>query len=174
MEYKKGSIVKHPNNDLAWGHGVVMKDSDEITIQICFAKVGLKTLSLQHIKPILVDKTIEAETEALEIIAKNRIYVDEPFVDIFQDIKSKYPNHLVIIRNGCYFEVFEHDAEKLSKMYGWKIYERQIGFPMTGFPEDTQKIWKDLRALKIPFIVVSQLPKEVMGKIQRSISEVFL
>jgi hypothetical protein len=174
VEYKKGSIVKHPNHNLGWGNGIVVKDSDGISVEIRFSSVGLKTLSLHHVKPIHVDKTIEAKAKSFETIGKNRIYVNESFADIFQEIKSKYPNHLVIIKNGYYYEVLERDAEKLSKMYGWKIYERQVGLITTGFPEGAIKIWDDLKGLNIPFIVVSQLPNEVNGKIQRSISEIFL
>jgi len=112
--------------------------------------------------------------EAKEIIEKNRVYIGDSFFDIFQDIKSKYPNHLVIIENGRFFEAFEKDAEVLSKKYGWKVYERQIGVSMTGFPVEAHKIWGDLRSEKIPFILVSQLPKKDQGKIHRSISDIFL
>ena len=174
MEYKIGCVVKHPNQNLDWGMGVVLKDDDGMSVQVCFASVGVKTLSLQHIKPIIIDNPSEHAAKVKEIIAKNRVYIGDSFLDIFQDIKSKYPNHLIIIENGCYFEVLEQDAEMLSKRYDWKIYERQSGVSTTGFPVVTKKIWKDLRVEKIPFVLVCQLPKNERLGIQRTISEVFL
>lgn len=110
--------------------------------------------------------------ETQRIAEKNHIYIAEPFVNIFQDVKSKYPEHLVIIQNGCYFEVLEQDAEYFSNLYGWKIYERQVDVPMTGFPEASNKVWQDLKRDKKPYIVVSQLPNTQRGKIKRSISEI--
>ena len=174
MEYKIGCVVKHPNQNLDWGMGVVLKDDDGMSVQVCFASVGVKTLSLQHIKPIIIDNPSEHVAKAKEIIAKNRVYIGDSFLDIFQDIKSKHPNHLIIIENGCYFEVLEQDAEILSKRYDWKIYERQAGVSTTGFPVAAKKIWEDLRVGKIPFVAVCQLPKNERLGIQRSISEVFL
>jgi len=171
MGYKKGNIVEHPNAD--WGQGVVLEDSDGIIVKISFEKVGVKTISLQYVQPVVVDTDIVSDIEVRRITDANRVYVGEFFIDIFQDIKSKYPEHLVIIQNGCYFEVFEQDAEYFSEMYGWKIYERQIDVPMTGFPEDAKKVWEDLKNNNQPYVVVSQLPQKRLGKIERSISAIF-
>ncbi len=172
MGYKKGNVVEHPRAE--WGRGIVLEDSDGSTVKIGFEKVGVKTIALQYVQPAIVDAAIVSDTKVKRIAEKNRIYVDEPFVDIFQDIKSKYPEHLVIIENGCYFEVLEQDAEYFSNMYGWKIYERQIDVPMTGFPEDAKKVWVDLKNLGKPYLVVSQLPNPKQDKIQRAISEIFM
>ncbi len=173
MEYKIGCVVKHPNQNLDWGMGVVLKDDDGMSVQVCFSSVGVKTLSLHHIKPIIIENPSEHAAKAKEVIAKNRVYIGDSFLDIFHDIKSKYPHHLIIIENGRFFDALEQDAEMLSEKYGWKIYERQTGVAI-GFPVDAQKIWEDLRNQKIPYIVVSQLPQEGQGKIHRSISQIFL
>ena len=166
-----GNIVEHPKAD--WGRGIVLEDSDGSTVKIGFEKVGVKTISLQYVQPIVVDTATVSDTEVKRIAEKGRVYVDEPFVDIFQDIKSKYPEHLVIIENGYYFEVFEQDAEYFSNMYGWKIYERQIDVPMTGFPDGAEKVWIELKNSHKPYVVVSQLSNPKRGNIQRTISEIF-
>ena len=175
MEYKIGCLVKHPNQNLDWGMGVVLKDDDGMSVQVCFASVGVKTLSLQHIKPIIIDNPSEHAAKAKEIIAKNRVYIGESFFDIYHDIKQKYPNHLLIIENGIYFESLEQDAKILSKKFEWKIYERQVDVSMIGFPSYFKKhVWEYLRSQNIPFVFVSQLPKNERLGIQRSISEIFL
>jgi hypothetical protein len=171
VDYKKGNVVKHPKAD--WGRGIVLEDSDGSTVKIGFEKAGVKTISLQYVQPVVVDTASVPDSEVKRIAEKSRVYIDEPFVDIIQDIKSKYPEHLVIIENGCYFEVLEQDAEYFSNMYDWKIYERQTDVPMTGFPENAKNVWIDLKNLHKPYVVVSQLPNPKRGKIQRTISEVF-
>ena len=168
--YKEGDIVLHPKMD--WGRGIVRENSDGETVQVLFEKVGTKKLSLAYVA--LVQLNIEEESdmdfERMEI--NNKIYVDTPFVDIFSDIKLKYPKHLVIIENGCYYEVLYDDAQYLSGLYGWTVYERQHKVPMTGFPDTSRNIWDDLESFRKPYLIVSQLPTPSNNKIKRKISEV--
>lgn len=171
MRYEKGNIIAHPNMD--WGHGTIMENSDGKTIQVLFEKVGRKKLSLQHVKPILLDADLISDTNINRLEINHKIYVDISFIDIFIDIKSKYTDHLVIIENGCYYEILNEDAEYLSKLYGWTIYERQLGIPMTGFPDNAKNIWDDLVSLGKPYLIVSQLPTASNNKIKRKITEVY-
>ena len=171
MKYLKGSVVKHPKAD--WGKGVVLEDTSGPTIKIRFEKVGLKTLSLQHIEPILLDDQTVSEIEVFRLAQMDRIYIDETFKDIYDDIKSRFPSHIVVIQNGYYFEVLEEDAEYFSREYGWKLYERQAGVTITGFPDQVQKAWRDLRKKNTPYILVSQLDQREGGKVQRAITEIF-
>ena len=171
MKYLKGSVVKHPKAD--WGKGLVLEDTSGPTIKIRFKKVGLKTLSLQHIEPILLDDQKVSEVEVVRLAQMGRVYIDETFKDIYDDIKSRYPSHIVVIQNGYYFEVLENDAEYFSRKYGWKLYERQAGVTITGFPDQVQKAWRDLRETNTPYILVSQLDKLEGGKVVRTITEIF-
>ena len=171
MKLEEGKVVKHPKAD--WGYGVVLEDSDGKTVEVGFEKVGVKTLSLKHIELLVVDSTEVSKTQAEKMAAKFFIYSGEFFIDIFNDVKTKYPEHLVIIENGCYYEVLEQDAEYFSDKYEWKIYERQVGIPMTGFPVEFKWIWKKLKECDRPYVIVSQLPTQKGDEIQRSISEVF-
>jgi hypothetical protein len=171
MKFLKGTVVKHPKVD--WGKGVVLEDTSGPTIKIRFEKVGLKTLSLAHIQPIPLDEPMVAETEIARLEQMGRVYIDETFKDIYDDIKSRYPDHIVVIQNGYYFEVLEADAEYFSREYGWKLYERQAGVTITGFPDQVEKAWRDLRAKNTPYILVSQLDLREGGKVQRTISEIF-
>jgi hypothetical protein len=156
MKFLKGTVVKHPKVD--WGKGVVLEDTSGPTIKIRFEKVGLKTLSLAHIQPIPLDEPMVAETEIARLEQMGRVYIDETFKDIYDDIKSRYPDHIVVIQNGY---------------YGWKLYERQAGVTITGFPDQVEKAWRDLRAKNTPYILVSQLDLREGGKVQRTISEIF-
>ncbi len=139
IEYKKGDLVRHPKKE-DWGVGIVQEDCSEKLVSIVFENAGLKLLSLDYVKPIKISIENFTVNDLNKINSSARVYFDEPFVDIYNDIKSQFPQHLVIIENGCYFEVFEEDAEYFSNLYGWKIYERQEGVPMTGFPEDAKKV----------------------------------
>jgi hypothetical protein len=44
---------------------------------------------------------------------------------------------------------------------------------ITGFPDQVEKAWRDLRAKNTPYILVSQLDLREGGKVQRTISEIF-
>ena len=171
---KKGTIIKHPSLD--WGKGYFIENASNDIIKVCFEKVGLKTLSLKYITPIIIeDEPLATEDELDRIVGKERIkkriYFDERFVDIFNDIKSKYPKHLIFIHNGCYFDILFEDAEECSKLFNYKIFELSEGVPRTGVPIESKKIWDDLEQLHRPYIIVSQL--ETGEKPHRKISKIY-
>ncbi len=167
---KKGTVIKHPSSD--WGRGVVVENFGNDTIKVRFQKVGLKTLSLKYVTPVILeDEPLVTEDELERIIETERIYFNERFVDIYNDIKSKYPKHLIFIHNGCYFEILYEDAEECSKLFGYKIYERSEGVLSTGTPIESKQIWHDLRQLHRPYIIVRQL--ESGQKPHRQISEIY-
>jgi len=170
MKYKKGSIVLHPKMD--WGKGIVKERSDGKTVQVLFEKVGMKNLSLKYVELIRLDETSVPDIDLDRIDIKNRIYRDKPFVDIFSEIKLYYPDHLVIIENGCYYEVLYSDADYLAALYGWTIYERQHNVPMTGFPDNAKNIWNDLESLGKPYLIVAQLSSSG-NKVKRKITEIY-
>ena len=171
MKYARGSVVQHPKAD--WGRGVVLEDTAGPTIKIQFEKAGLKTLSLKHVALVVLADEAFSARDVERLTLPGRVYIDETFKDIYDDIKSIYPEHRVIIQNGYYFEVLEADAEYFSKIYGWRLYERQPGVTITGFPDQVEKVWRHLRTDKIPFVLVSQLDQREGGKVQRRIAEIF-
>jgi hypothetical protein len=111
------------------------------------------------------------ETELYEKQRKERIYFDERFVDIFNDIKSKYQKHLIFIQNGYYAEILFEDAEECSKLFGYKIYERSENVPTTGVPIKSKQIWHELQLHHRPYIIVRQL--DGGEKPHRKISEIY-
>ena len=100
-----------------------------------------------------------------------KVFLYEKFIDIHNYIKALYPDHLVFIQNGYYFEILNEDAEYCNQLYGWTIYERQANIPMTGFTDNIRKIWSDLRKFEKPYVLVSQLEKGDNPK--RGITEIF-
>ena len=167
---KKGTVIKHPTAD--WGKGIVLESAFNNTIQVRFEKVGLKTLSLEYVKPVILKNDSPVTEDELDRIkGKERIYFNEKFIDIFNDIKSKYPKHLIFIQNGYYAEILFEDAEACSKLFGFKIYERSENVQTTGVPIESKRIWEDLQQLQRPYIIVSQLDSG--GKPRRKISEIY-
>ena len=53
MKYRKGDRVHHPSM-AAWGLGLVLEDSDGITVRVFFVEVHEKTLSLTYVQPVVV------------------------------------------------------------------------------------------------------------------------
>lgn len=169
-KYVKGAWVEHPTAN--WGKGVVLEDTDGPTVCISFEKEGVKTIDLKYVEPRILSVTLAPVAEVERVSSRSRLYINESFLDIYRDIKSKFPLHLVIIQNGYFFEILEDDADYFTSLYGWKIYMRGDA-SITGFPDEAVSVWNKLRNLKKPFVVVSQLPTKKTGKIERHISEIF-
>ena len=169
-KYAKGTWVEHPTAN--WGKGVVLEDSDGPTVCISFEKEGIKTIVLKYVEPRIISASLATDEQVGQLAARSRLYIDESFLDIYSDLKSKFPLHLVIIQNGYFFEILEDDAEYFRDLYGWKIHSRGDA-SITGFPVEAVSVWNKLRALKQPFVVISQLPTKKTGKIERRISDLF-
>ena len=172
-KYFKGQLIKHPNRP-EWGIGVVIKDSDENILNVSFEIVGTKVLSLEYTEPEIVGSTPISEVEFKRRVEKHRIYVDEPFIDIYHDLKSKYPSHLVIIEKGMWYRMLEEDALFFQKEFKYQIVEHAIDVIGAGFPSwFLESLTKKLRKLEIPYLIVSQLPNPNNAKWQRKVSEIF-
>ena len=65
------------------------------------------------------------------------------------------------------------DAELMSKLYGWTVCERSERQPITGFKDDMTYIFRDLRNKNISYVLVSQITKKTIDKIERKVSEIF-
>lgn len=170
MKYLKGSWVEHPVED--WGKGVVLEDADELSVTISFEGVGIKTLDLRYVEPQIIRTALASEEKIEQLKASSRLYFNESFLDIYRDIKTSFPGHIVIIQNGYFFEALESDAEYFRSLFGWKIHARGNA-SVTGFPDQALSVLKKLRSLRQPFVIVSQLPPQKTGKIERQITEIF-
>ena len=169
-KYKKGSFIRHPTAD--WGIGHVVQDSNSESVVAVFEVGGYRTISLSHVTPLVVNYDDEIGRNKLDDQIKLRLYFAERFEDIYDDIKKKIPDHLVIIENGTYFEVINDDAEKCRKIYGWRVYSRVNGQSLTGFPIGSKNIFYDLESKKIPYVLVSQLSHKTKN-IERQVSRIF-
>jgi MutS domain I len=170
MKFLKDSFIKHPKVD--WGVGRVIKDTSSESVTAIFEKVGLKTILLSAITPIVVNYESEVGRNKFNDLIKLRLYFDESFEDIYNDIKSKAPNHLVIIENGTYYEVINEDAEKCRQIYGWKVYSRAKNQPLTGFPVERKSVFLDLQDKQISYVLVSQVSHKTKN-IERQVDRIF-
>lgn len=99
-----------------------------------------------------------------------------PFQQIYEDIKGRYPEHLVIIENGRFYDAFHEDAEYIGSVRNYEVYDqwgngiKKIGFPV----RHAESVWEDLQNSDQPFIVVGQLlGRDEEGRVQRKINEIF-
>ena len=170
MKFLKDTLIKHPKVD--WGVGRVIKDASSESVTAIFEKVGLKTILLSHVTPTIVNYELEIGRNKFNDLLKLRLYFDESFEEIYNDIKSKAPNHLVIIENGNYYEVINNDAEKCRELYGWKVYSRTKNQPLTGFPIENKNVFFDLQDRKISYVLVSQVSHKTKN-IERQVDRIF-
>ena len=101
--------------------------------------------------------------------------VSGTFKEIIQSIKSNRPHHLAIIQSGCFYEMFdENDISFFADRFSYNPSTRWGGVAFVGFPTSSEEVLPDLRDMKKPFVLVSQLPeKDEKGKTLRAISEVY-
>ena len=168
--YLKDTFIKHPKVD--WGVGRVVSDSSSESVSAVFEKVGYKTIHLSHIVPLVVNYDSEIGRNKFNDLIKLRVYFTETFEDIYKDIKSKAPNHLVIIENGTYYEVINDDAETCRKLYGWKVYSRAKNQALTGFPIGSKNVFHNLEDKMISYVLVSQLSHKTKN-IERQVDRIF-
>ena len=117
----------------------------------------------------------ETDNEIKQFVQKDRIYCDEPFIDIYHDLKFTYPNHLILIENGTYYTVLEEDALFFHKEYNYKTLSHAIDVIGSGVPVwRLEKVLNKLRYEKFPHIVVSQLPNPNNDKWERRVAEIFM
>lgn len=57
---------------------------------------------------------------------------------MYQEMKEDYPNKIVLIRVGDFYEAFEEDAKELAEVCNLYLATRNLGehglVPMAGFP----------------------------------------
>jgi len=173
-KYKKGYLVKHPKID-DWGVGVVMEDSNGETVCVSFKNAGKKSLSLKYVEPEILSEDPLPDNEIKQFVQKDRIYCDEPFIDIYHDLKFTYPNHLILIEKGCYYRVLEEDALFFQKEYNFKTVSHATDVIGAGFPEWGLEKWLEkLRKEKHPYIILSQLPNPNDDNWERKVTEIFM
>lgn len=100
-----------------------------------------------------------------------------PAMQQFHEIKSQYPDHIVLFRMGDFFETFYEDAKRASEILGITLTarDRERKVPMAGIPfhaldnylaklvEENQRV-----------VIVEQLenPKEAKGVVKRGIVKI--
>lgn len=75
-----------------------------------------------------------------------------------QDLIQKYPDHIIAIRAGCFYNLYYESARMISEFFGYKLYEEQhknFSRITTVFPEQNLgEIVKELRLRKYKFVIV--------------------
>lgn len=76
-----------------------------------------------------------------------------------QDLIQKYPDHIIAIRAGCFYNLYYESARIISEIFGYKTYEnRHKNFSRiaTGFPEENLGVIVDeLRLQNLKFVIVN-------------------
>lgn len=76
--------------------------------------------------------------------------------ELYIKYKEKYPNHLVILPSGIFYESYLDDAKILNMLFNYNIVNNRVGFPMKIFG----KIEGELERNKINYIVVNKEENE--------------
>jgi hypothetical protein len=89
--------------------------------------------------------------------------------------KVKFPNHIIFIQCGSFFEVYDDDALTCSEIFGWKTFNRGE-FRVAGIPT-TKKTYlvQNLTEMRKAYIFIEQHKdeKDLENQIKRVITDIF-
>jgi DNA mismatch repair ATPase MutS len=91
------------------------------------------------------------------LIKIGEIFRSSKPLDIHEELKREYPEHIIFIRCGFYYEVWFEDAEKCQDIFDWDIGQRG-GKSFSGVgKQGIRAITEKLEGQKIPYILVEQV-----------------
>jgi len=151
-------------NGIDYGTGEVVEFSDTVKSSL---KVIAATFECRE-----RCQQISNISESEQSKTKDWDLVRGTFKEIIRTIKNDRPNHLVIIQNGYFYEALDEDATFFVDRFSYNTFDWR-GTTKTGFPIHSENVFSDLREMKQPFVLVSQLPKDEGQKVRRAISDVY-
>ena len=52
------------------------------------------------------------------------------FRDRYKKLKKKYPNSVVLIKSGSFYNTYEDDAILIHELLGYRLVNKRVGFPI--------------------------------------------
>lgn len=50
--------------------------------------------------------------------------------DRYKKLKKKYPNGVVLIKSGSFYNTYEDDAILIHELLGYRLVNKRVGFPI--------------------------------------------
>ena len=91
---------------------------------------------------------------------------------MLKNLKSKFPNHLVIVHFGYYYQIYDEDATFFANYFSLNTFKKYNKLT-AGFPAFSTKYFSNLRDMEKSFVRVDQLSEKKNGMIQRAITEIY-
>lgn len=105
---------------------------------------------------------------------RRRFFNGDRPIDIVKDLKLDYPDHIVFVQNGFFWEVYEDDADVCSRVFGWKIASHGTGHNFTGVPTNAYKFKERLEDEGLSYVMVAQTEyPSTTGYVERAPAELF-
>ena len=112
------------------------------TAKIIPAKKLLQRVRKIQILPHItenVKRTDEESGVAQEILVNSQKKIlgevsTSKIITHYRELKKEYPGHLIMMQVGDFFEVFDEDAERVSRILEIGLCNNRYGTQMTGFP----------------------------------------
>ena len=95
-----------------------------------------------------------------------------PYNVMLKNLKSRFPNHLVIVHFGYYYQIYDEDATFFANYFSLNTFKKYNKLT-AGFPTFSTKYFSNLRDMEKSFVRVDQLSEKKNGMIQRAITEIY-
>lgn len=114
-------------------------------------------------------KNMDESIEVYNNIYPSNFY-DSP-IEIYYRLKMIYPDYILFIQNGYFFEIYKEDAKICSEVFGWIVTDVRNDI-FTGVPINAYKFKDKLKKMGKKYIIVRQDNSDYKrNKIRRSVYE---
>ena len=131
-------------------------------------------LSLPIIRESLQDKLeiLRNTSTTNNVRISKSINCNKPY-EIFKKLKVKYPEHIIFIQVGYFWELYNDDALLCSEYFGWTTFKRGREQLVTGVPINAKYIYDVLKSNNEAYVLVRQTGKKTSdGRALREVSEI--
>lgn len=125
-------------------------------------------------EPVFADElVIEEEPIIEEPIIEEPVITEKPkptLYDRYMEIQNKYPDHVIIVRIGDFYEIFGDNAKLIGNELEMTITSRELGnghrFAMIGFPFHASEAYFNKITLKHSIVIRENGKETIRNKIE--------
>ncbi len=152
---KKSNIYRVSNgfNFLGYKYKIINNKLDICLTNQNFHKIINRLFKLLYKEPIKYYKSHSSYYGYFKTIYKLKGHrFNMKIVELYNLYKEKYPNYLILIKEGIFYKSFNDDAIIIWYIFGYKLIDNHIGFSSSVY----NKVIDKLKEIEINFLVIDK------------------
>ena len=103
------------------------------------AKVFRNGESRQAVKPRSRPSAVFQSAQLTTVAVLANVTMTTPMMQQYREAKERHPGMILLFRMGDFYELFDEDAELVSRVLGLTLTSRDKTIPMAGFPHHSPR-----------------------------------